>query len=90
TWSPKKENLCNNCFIKCMRERNERIPNPGKQFSYIVVKDSCLRDEKGRLIPYRVGDYMEYPSNIAKEQNMKNRYQLLFRHYSCNVRTLYQ
>ncbi|CAI2176402.1 9238_t:CDS:1, partial [Funneliformis geosporum] len=54
-----------------MRERNERIPDPGEQFSYIIVKDSYLRDKIGRLIPYRVKDYMEYPSNIAKKQNME-------------------
>ncbi|CAI2186491.1 10892_t:CDS:1, partial [Funneliformis geosporum] len=71
TWRPKKKNLCNNHFMKCMRERNERIPDPGEQFSYIVVKGPRLHDEKGRLIPYRVGDYMVYPSNIGKEQNMK-------------------
>ncbi|CAI2199867.1 12076_t:CDS:2, partial [Funneliformis geosporum] len=35
--------------------RNERIPDPGEQFSYIIVKGPRLRDEKGRLIPYRVG-----------------------------------
>ncbi|CAI2197798.1 3788_t:CDS:1, partial [Funneliformis geosporum] len=71
TWRPKKKNLCNNRFMKRMRERNERIPDPGKQFSYIVVKAPRFHDEKSRLIPYRVGDYMEYPSNIGKEQNMK-------------------
>ncbi|CAI2190219.1 6035_t:CDS:2, partial [Funneliformis geosporum] len=71
TWRPKKKNLCNNRFIKRMKERNERIPDPGKQFSYVIVKGPHLHDEKGRLIPYRVGDYMKYPSNIGKEQNMK-------------------
>ena len=53
-----------------MRERNESIPDPGERFSYVVVKGSRLRNEKGRLIPYRVGDYMEY-ADIAKEQNME-------------------
>ncbi|CAI2190257.1 10081_t:CDS:2, partial [Funneliformis geosporum] len=70
TWRPKKENLCNNRFMKRMRERNERIPDPGEQFSYVLVKGPRLRNEKGRLIPYRVGDYMEYP-HIAKDQNME-------------------
>ena len=69
-WRPKKENLCNNRFMKRIRERNKRIFDSGEQFSYIIVKGSHLHDEKGRLIPYRVGDYMEY-LNIAKEQNMK-------------------
>ncbi|CAI2178075.1 6361_t:CDS:2 [Funneliformis geosporum] len=68
---PKKENLCNNRFMKRIRERNERIPNPDEQFSYIIVKGPYLHDEKGRLIPYRVGDNMEYLSNIAKKQNME-------------------
>ena len=53
-----------------MRERNESIPDPGERFSYVVVKGPRLRNEKGRLIPYRVGDYMEY-ADIAKEQNME-------------------
>ncbi|PKK56119.1 hypothetical protein RhiirC2_800705 [Rhizophagus irregularis] len=70
TWRPKKKNLCNNRFMKRMRERNERIPDPGEQFSYVVVKGSRLRKENGTLIPYRVGDYMEYP-HIAKEQNIE-------------------
>ncbi|CAI2191727.1 8394_t:CDS:1, partial [Funneliformis geosporum] len=35
------------------------------------MKGFRLHDEKGRLIPYRVGDYMEYLSNIGKEQNME-------------------
>ncbi|CAI2185392.1 2515_t:CDS:1 [Funneliformis geosporum] len=54
-----------------MRERNERIPDSGEQFSYVVIKGPHLRDEKDRLIPYRIGDYMKYLSNITKEQNMK-------------------
>ncbi|POG82468.1 hypothetical protein GLOIN_2v1761861 [Rhizophagus irregularis DAOM 181602=DAOM 197198] len=70
TWKPKKNNLCNNRFMKRMRERNERIPDPGERFSYVVVKGSRLRSEEGRLIPYRVGDYMEY-AGIAKEKKME-------------------
>ena len=70
TWKPKKENLCNNRFMERMRERNERIPDPGERFSYVVVKGPRLRNEKGRLIPIRVGDYMEY-ADIAKEKNME-------------------
>ncbi|RGB36306.1 hypothetical protein C1646_758284 [Rhizophagus diaphanus] len=59
-WKPKKNNLCNNRFMKRMRERNERIPDPGERFSYVVVKGPRLRSKEGQLIPYRVGDYMEY------------------------------
>ncbi|GBB88743.1 hypothetical protein RclHR1_15320007 [Rhizophagus clarus] len=69
-WKPKKNNLCNNRFMGHMKERNERIPDSGERFSYIVVKGPHLRNEKGRLILYRVGDYMEYV-DIAKEQNME-------------------
>ncbi|CAG8719098.1 1438_t:CDS:1, partial [Dentiscutata heterogama] len=53
-----------------MRERSERISNPGKWFSYIVVKGPCLHNKKGRLIAHRVGDYIEY-TDIAKEQKME-------------------
>ncbi|GET51198.1 DNA polymerase family B-domain-containing protein [Rhizophagus irregularis DAOM 181602=DAOM 197198] len=70
TWKPKKKNLCNNRFMERMRERNKRIPDPGERFSYVVVKGPRLRNEKGRLIPVRVGDYMEY-ADIAKEKNME-------------------
>ncbi|GBB87524.1 hypothetical protein RclHR1_00140028 [Rhizophagus clarus] len=70
TWKLKKKNLCNNRFMERMRERNESIPDPGERFSYVAVKGPRLRNEKGRLIPYRVGDYMEY-ADIAKEQNME-------------------
>ncbi|PKK57795.1 DNA/RNA polymerase [Rhizophagus irregularis] len=70
TWKPKKKNLCNNCFMERMKEKNERIPDPGERFSYVIVKGPRLRNEKGRLIPYRVGDYMEY-AGIAKEKNME-------------------
>ncbi|CAB4492569.1 unnamed protein product [Rhizophagus irregularis] len=51
-------------------ERNERIPDLGERFSYVVVKSPHLHSEEGQLIPYRVGDYMEY-AGIAKEKNME-------------------
>ena len=70
TWKPKKQNLCNNRFMGRMRERNERIPDPGKRFSYVVVKGPPLYNEQGRKVPHRVGDYMEY-ADIAKERNME-------------------
>ena len=69
-WKPKKQNLCNNRFMGRMRERNERIPDPGERFSYVVVKGPPLYNEQGRKVPHRVGDYMEY-ADIAKERNMK-------------------
>jgi DNA polymerase elongation subunit (family B) len=70
TWKPKKKNLCNNRFMRRMEERNERIPDPGERFSYVVVKGPPLYDKEGRKEPHRVGDFMEY-ANIAKEQNME-------------------
>ena len=53
-----------------MRERNERIPDPGERFSYVIVKGPPLYNEQGRKVPHRVGDYMEY-ADIAKERNME-------------------
>ena len=54
-----------------MKEKYEnKIPDPGERFSYVVVKGERCRDEKGRLISYRVSDYMEYPE-FAKKQNME-------------------
>src|SRR4051794_5500120 len=48
TWRPKKENLCNNHFMRRMRERNERIPDPGELFSYVVEKGPPLYNKEGR------------------------------------------
>jgi len=70
TWKPKKKNLRVQRFITRMKEKQLNIPDPGEHFSYVVVKGERCRDEKGRLIQYRVGDYMEYPE-FAKEQNME-------------------
>ena len=70
TWKPKKKNLCVHRFIGRMREKNERIPDPGEQFSYVVVKGPPLYNEKGRKEPHRIGDYIEY-ADIAKELNME-------------------
>ncbi|GBB96536.1 hypothetical protein RclHR1_27790004 [Rhizophagus clarus] len=70
TWKPKKKNLCNNRFMKRMRERNERIPDPSERFSYVVVKGLPLYNKEGRKKPHRIGDFMEY-TDIAKEQNME-------------------
>ncbi|GBC10671.1 hypothetical protein RclHR1_09810005 [Rhizophagus clarus] len=53
-----------------MRERNERIPDPGERFSYIVVKGLPFYNKESKKEPHRVGDFMEY-TDIAKEQNME-------------------
>ena len=54
-----------------MREKyEERIPDPGERFSYVIVKGERCRDDNGRLIPYKVADYMQFP-DIAKEFNME-------------------
>ncbi len=49
-----------------MRKRNERIPDPGERFSYVVVKGPPLYNKEGRKEPHRVGDFMKY-ADIAKE-----------------------
>ena len=70
TWKPKKKNLRVQRFINRMKEKKLNIPDPGERFSYVIIKGERYRDEKGRLISYRLGDYMEYPE-FAKEQNME-------------------
>src|SRR3954452_13039845 len=70
TWKPKKKNLCNNHFMRCMREKNKRIPDPSECFSYVVVKGPPFYNKEDKKKPHRVGDFMEYV-DIAKEQNMK-------------------
>ncbi|CAG8512302.1 2042_t:CDS:2, partial [Cetraspora pellucida] len=58
------------CFITRMKEKKLNIPDLGECFSYVVVKGKHYCDEKSQLIPYRVGDYKEYPE-FAKEQNIE-------------------
>ncbi|RIB15868.1 hypothetical protein C2G38_2191387 [Gigaspora rosea] len=58
------------CFTARIKEKKLNIPDPSEHFSYVVVKGERYCDEKSRLIPYRVSDYMEYPE-FAKEQNME-------------------
>ncbi|RIB22901.1 hypothetical protein C2G38_2033211 [Gigaspora rosea] len=71
TWKPNKDNKCIQRFIERMKENYEnKIPDSGKHFSYIVVKGERYRDKNGQLIPRRNADYMEFP-DIAKEFNMK-------------------
>ena len=54
-----------------MKEKYEnKIPNSGERFSYVVVKGSSLYDENGKKQPRRVADYMEF-SDIAKELNIE-------------------
>ncbi len=54
-----------------MKEKYEnKIPDPGERFSYIVVKGGLLYDENGKKQPRRVADYMEF-SNITKELNIE-------------------
>ncbi|CAG8650216.1 2720_t:CDS:1, partial [Acaulospora morrowiae] len=53
-----------------MKEKNERIPNSGERFSYVVVKGPPFYNKEGRKEPHRIGDFMEY-ADIAKEQNME-------------------
>jgi DNA polymerase elongation subunit (family B) len=43
TWKSNVKNLCIQRFIARMKEKNERIPNLGEQFSYVVVKGEHYR-----------------------------------------------
>ncbi|CAI2192453.1 12292_t:CDS:1, partial [Funneliformis geosporum] len=56
--------------MRCMRERNKRIPDSSECFSYIIVKGPSLYNKEGRKEQHKVGDFMKY-ADIAKEQNMK-------------------
>jgi len=54
-----------------MKEKYEnKIPDSGERFSYVIVKGGPLYDENGKKQPRRVADYMEFP-NIAKELNIE-------------------
>ncbi len=43
--------------MRYMRKRNERIPDPSEQFSYIVIKGLPLYNEQDRKVSHRVGLY---------------------------------
>lgn len=54
-------------FIKRMKERNVPIPEVGDRFSYILVKPKGPSfDLRGRKIPNKVGDNMEFPDALDK------------------------
>src|SRR6266542_5781824 len=54
-----------------MKEKYEnKIPDPGEHFSYVVVKGGPLYDKNDKKQSYRVADYMEFP-DIAKELNIE-------------------
>ncbi|RIA90665.1 hypothetical protein C1645_823037 [Glomus cerebriforme] len=76
TWKSEKKNLCNNRFMEHMRERNERIPDFGKYFSYIVVKGPRLHNEKGITIAMYTRfineDDRYQPSPLHKIMQLKN------------------
>ena len=43
TWKPNKDNKCIQRFIGWMKEKYEnKIPDPGKRFSYVVVKGASF------------------------------------------------
>ena len=49
TWKPNKDNKCIQRFIGQMKEKYEnKIPDSGERFSYVVVKRGPLYDENGK------------------------------------------
>ncbi|PKY59824.1 hypothetical protein RhiirA4_482911 [Rhizophagus irregularis] len=74
-WKAKGGLPCNKIFMERIRkriangEKNIKISDSGKHFSYVVVNDSPRYKEDGTK-SIRKGDYMEF-ANIAKEFNME-------------------
>ncbi|CAG8640673.1 1938_t:CDS:1, partial [Paraglomus occultum] len=46
------------------------IPEPGERFEYIVVEGENYYDNNNRKIPWKKGNYMEFP-DVAKKLNKK-------------------
>ncbi len=76
-WKPEKQNVTLNEFSKRMAEENKSVPIPGERFNYVIIKKYPYKyDFKGRQIPLKKADKMEY-TDIVK----KNNYEIDLKYY---------
>ena len=60
-WKPEKKNVTLNEFAQRMKDTNKQVPEPGERFNYVIVKKYPYKyDFKGRQVPLKKADKMEY------------------------------
>ena len=70
-YRPDKNNITLHLFANRMKQLGRNIPEPGERFKYVIVKKyPFVYDEKGRQIPLKKGDKMEYLEYV-KENNLE-------------------
>lgn len=76
-WKPDKQNVTLNEFVKRMSEENKSIPEPYERFNYVIIKKYPFKyDFKGRQIPLKKADKMEYLENV-----ILNNYEIDLKYY---------
>ena len=79
-WKPEKKNVTLNEFAERMKEENKTIPEPGERFNYVIIKKYPYKyDFKGRQIPLKKADKMEYLETV-----IDNNYEIDLKYYFDN------
>ena len=79
-WKPEKKNVTLNEFAERMKEENKTIPEPGERFNYVIIKKYPYKyDFKGRQIPLKKADKMEYMDIV-----IQNNYEIDLKYYFDN------
>ena len=79
-WKPEKKNVTLNEFAERMKEENKIIPEPGERFNYVIIKKYPYKyDFKGRQIPLKKADKMEYLEIV-----IENNYEIDLKYYFDN------
>jgi hypothetical protein len=79
-WKPEKKNVTLNEFAERMKEEHKLIPEPGERFNYVIIKKYPYKyDFKGRQIPLKKADKMEYIETV-----IANNYEIDLKYYFDN------
>lgn len=79
-WKPEKKNITLNEFAERMKEEHKPIPEPGERFNYVIIKKYPYKyDFKGRQIPLKKADKMEYLETV-----IANNYEIDLKYYFDN------
>jgi len=76
-WKPEKKNITINSFAERMKDEGKTIPTPGERFNYVIIKKYPFKyDFKGRQLPLKKADKMEYTDVVEK-----NNYDIDLKYY---------
>jgi hypothetical protein len=79
-WKPEKQNVTLNEFSKRMIEENKPHLIPGERFNYVIIKKYPYKyDFKGRQIPLKKADKMEYFDIV--NQDINKSYEIDLKYY---------